>query len=168
MAKVADLTTKVGFKRADGCVFEGVNARGHNVWRYPSGFLDYEISFENDPGKTEQQHAPECDLEYIISKYVETGTPIQMQESDFTDFTQQPTAIEAMNSLNRAQAAFYNLPLQIRRRFDHNPGAFIDALKRPELKDELVSLGVFEAPKSPVMASEGHSGDGSAPEGGTP
>lgn len=154
MAKIADLTMKVGFKRSDGAVFEGKDPRGHNFWRLPNGVLDMEICFDGDPGKTEQQHAPECDLEYIISKYVESGTPIQIQESDFTDFTQQPTAIEAMQALNRAKEAFLNLPLAIRRRFDHNPGAFMDGLRNPALKDELIELGVFQAPQSAPAGQE--------------
>lgn len=131
------------------------------VKRHVSGVLSLEerlargaISFEDDPGLTEQSHRDSCDINRIMANYEKTGlVPVNSSAVPrHGDFTYAGDYHEAMNMLIAAQDSFMDLPAHVRKEYDNDPARFLDALEDPTEKAKLVALGVFiddQVPKVP-------------------
>ena len=102
-----------------------------------------------DPSLTQQQFRDEADINYIVRAYDTTGVYPSINPVDnsrvpmFGDFTGVPeSAQEAYNFILDAKANFDHLPLEIRKRFNYDPGEFLAFVEDPRNADELVRLGL--------------------------
>lgn len=55
-----------------------------------------------------------------------------------------------MNALIAADDSFMELPADLRARFDHNPGKFVDFCSDAKNRDELIKLGLVPKPADPA------------------
>lgn len=101
------------------------------------------------PSMTQQQFRDEADINYIISMYDSTGVmPTyhgdgQPAQPMFGDFAELPdNAQDVYNQMLAAKADFDNLPLDVRKRFDYDPAAFLAFVDDPNNADELVAMGL--------------------------
>lgn len=101
------------------------------------------------PSLTQQQFKDEADINYIISMYNSSGVMPsfhgdgQPSEPIFADFAELPDSAQEMyNQMLQAKANFDNLPLDIRKRFNYDPGAFLEFVDNPNNVDELVAMGL--------------------------
>lgn len=101
------------------------------------------------PSMTQQQFRDEADINYIISMYDSTGVmPTyhgdgQPAQPMFGDFAELPdNAQDAYNQMLAAKADFDNLPLDVRKRFNYDPAAFLAFADDPNNADELVAMGL--------------------------
>lgn len=101
------------------------------------------------PSMTQQQFRDEADINYIISMYDSTGVmPTyhgdgQPAQPMFGDFAELPdNAQDVYNQMLAAKADFDNLPLDVRKRFDYDPAAFLAFVDDPNNLDELVAMGL--------------------------
>ena len=115
--------------------------------RYSSGVREGWSS--TVPSMTQQQFKDEADINYIISMYDSTGVmPTfhgdgQPAQPMFGDFAELPdNAQEMYNRMIQAKANFDNLPLEVRKRFNYDPSAFLEFAENPNNLDELVSMGL--------------------------
>lgn len=101
------------------------------------------------PSMTQQQFRDEADINYIISMYDSTGVMPsyhgdgQPAQPMFGDFAELPdNAQDVYNQMLAAKADFDNLPLDVRKRFDYDPAAFLAFVDDPNNADELVAMGL--------------------------
>ena len=104
------------------------------------------------PSRTRQSEKNECNINNIMAKYEDTGqiTHIQNNPGQYGDFSEVPDYHSALNQIKRAQDTFDALPSQIRKRFDNDPGAFVEFVDNPKNNQELINMGLKTAPPGPT------------------
>lgn len=121
------------------------------------------------PGRTKSEFKDESDVNQILKRFqrrglvdhLAKGTPIY---GDFTGVTDYQTAIQQVKD---AEAAFLNLPSNIRRRFNNSPGELVMFLDDPDNLEEAIELGLAPGKKraSPAAQAEPPVEAGEAPAG---
>lgn len=105
------------------------------------------------PSLTHQSMKKECDINGIMARFEKTGILEHRNrfEGSYGDFTQTPNDYhESMNAVIAANDMFMTLPAKIRKRFQNDPGAYLDFVTDPDNIDEMVKLGL--ATKRPQEA----------------
>lgn len=118
-----------------------------------------EVVFE-DASLTRQEFAEDADINNIMRKY-SSGFPSSFSGSRpplFGDFSNVPDYQTALNKVIDAQERFSELPSQLRRRFDNDPGKLLEFLSSDANRDEAVKLGLINPPMNPPVASEPENG----------
>lgn len=99
--------------------------------------------FCNDPSKAIQSQKEEADINTIIRNFGLTGTVNQAAVpptyGDFSGVDDYRTALEAVKA---AEAAFLSVPANIRERFHHDPGAFLEFVENPANLEQLRAMGL--------------------------
>jgi phage internal scaffolding protein len=106
-----------------------------------------------------QQHArDESDINTIVRRFGLTGElPNNVRAPQYGDFTGVTDYHTAMNAVIAADAAFMQLPADIRTRFNNDAGSFVDFCSDDKNRAEAERLGLVSAT---VVATN------PAPEGG--
>lgn len=106
-----------------------------------------------DPTLAQQQFAEEANINTIVERFGLTGelpTNVRVPVSgDFTDITDYQTAL---NMVLDAEAAFMELPANVRARFENDPQKLQDFVEDASNLDEARRLGI--AVPAPVPAPE--------------
>lgn len=96
-----------------------------------------------DVSLTVQDPKDECDINRIMSRYVQSGVVPQVTrvplEGDFSDLVDYRSALEAVRAV---QESFSTLDAQVRQRFDHDPAKFHDFCLDPANLPELRKMGL--------------------------
>ena len=90
-----------------------------------------------------------------MAKYQKTGaiTHVQNNQAQY-GFATSLSFTESMNIVATAQSMFNELPSSIRGKFENNPGKFLDFVQDPDNADELVELGLANAPAPLPLGSD--------------
>lgn len=67
----------------------------------------------------------------------------------YADATVVPSYHEALELVSDAQEAFDELPSDIRRRFENDPGQYFDFVTNPENIPEMIKMGLAQDPDAP-------------------
>lgn len=106
-----------------------------------------------EPTRAQQQFIDECDINTIVRRFGITGqlpTDVRMPlQGDFTEVVDYQTA---HNMLIAADAAFMQMPAEVRKRFNHDAAAFVDFCSDPANRDEAIKLGLIDIPTPPPAA----------------
>lgn len=124
-----------------------VESSGHIVTKRDNGTLDVSLSFEGDPGKTEQSHKDSTDISYLLNNYVQSGEQPKIPEQVFQDFSDLPDYQTCLNIVKDIDHLFNSLPIEVKSAYDQNPALFMQAVEDPAQRERLVALGVFNAPE---------------------
>ena len=84
------------------------------------------------PSMTFQEDKEDADINCIMDKYARCGTlpNVSAKEPVYADLTTTPdNYLDAQNIVLDANAAFENLPSEIRREFNDNPLAMLEFLQ---------------------------------------
>lgn len=104
------------------------------------------VSFSCNPetGLTKQSDKDSCDIGLILKKYDQTGliTHVNNAVAQYGDYTKVNEYQESLNLVHKAQKAFDELPVDIRKRFAYDPGQFFEFATNPQNADEMVKLGL--------------------------
>ena len=118
------------------------------------------------PSMTQQQFKDEADINYIVSMFDSSGVmPTfhgdgQPAQPIFGDFASLPdNAQEMYNRMIAAKNNFDNLPLEVRKRFNYDPAAFLEFADNPENLDELVAMGLATKTTAVVPNLDDNSGN---------
>lgn len=98
---------------------------------------------------TKQEFKDECDINVLMKRYQKTGLfphPSGQQPRYVTNIG-MPDYQESLNIVMKAQEEFASLNSELRKRFENDPAKFLAFVNDPANADELVSLGLREAPK---------------------
>ena len=106
------------------------------------------LDFEGTETMTEQSHKDRCSVVNIMKQYDRTGliTHVNRATASYGDFTTVNEYQESLNMVIKAQDAFADIPSDIRERFNNDPGAFFEFATNPENREEMVSMGLADAP----------------------
>lgn len=101
------------------------------------------VKLDTGIGLTKQSHIKECDINNIMARYQKTGAISHMNNhaSDY-GFASSDDLHAALNTVNRANEMFNDLPSSIRTKFGNDPGLFLDFVQNPENMNEMVELGL--------------------------
>ncbi len=96
---------------------------------------------------TRQSEANACNINTIMAKYDKTGLlPVHNRESFYADVSQMGDYQSALENVRMADDAFMELPAKVRAKFDNEVGLFLDFCSDPGNRDEMVEMGLVEAP----------------------
>lgn len=102
------------------------------------------------PSMAKQEFKRECDINNILKQYSKTGMVQHVNkraaEGMYTDL---PDAIDFQDSLNlvrEAEASFMTLPARVRDQFGNDPAQFLAFCGDPANAEEMVKLGLRQAP----------------------
>lgn len=102
---------------------------------------------EKSPGRTRQDDLHRCDINNIVARYNSTGElPVKNREAFFADVSSMPDFATAFEVMDKAREGFYSLSAEVKSRFENNPAKFVDFTSNPANRDELVSMGLIDAP----------------------
>lgn len=112
----------------------------------------------NDESLTKQAFKEDCDINHIFKKWKKDGilNHVNRYQGRYEDVSSFQSYEDSLNTIARAEEAFSTLPADIRKRFDNDPGVFLEFVENPNNLDEMVKLGLAVA-KPVVEESPGPS-----------
>lgn len=111
------------------------------------------VYFTEDDDRTLQQYKDDADINTIVRRFGVTGEmPIAGRAPYYGDFSNVMDYHAALNAVREAESMFGQLPAELRKRFDNDPGKLLELVEDPDRFDELVELGLARA--KPVAAQE--------------
>jgi len=118
--------------------------------------------FFDEPSLTKQSFKDECDINVIMQRFKKVcGSDFLNRYSgylngSFGDFSSVTDYRSAIDQIQQARGVFEALPAKVRARFENDPAAFLDFVKNPANRDELVGLGLID----PKVGRPGDQGKG--------
>lgn len=115
-------------------------------------------------GLTHQSFKDECDINFIMKKYIETGylDPSLLKKAEYMD-AQEITFQDAMLIVKQAQSDFDSLPSALRKRFGNDPANFLDFVSDESNVDQMREMGLLppltESIKQAANATPSASGE---------
>lgn len=101
-----------------------------------------------DKSLTRQSEAQDADINVIVKRFNVTGQlPQGLRLPTYADFDGIFDFRTAMDAVRAAEAAFLQVPAEIRARFGNDPHLFVQFCSNPENLGELRKLGL--APEAP-------------------
>jgi len=106
---------------------------------------------DTGPGLTKQSMAKDTDINLIMAKYQKTGLVNFVNENQ-GEYMEAPELDfhQAIEYIAKSKELFDEMPSSLRKRFNNDPGEFLDFVHDENNADEMVSLGlakrVTEAP----------------------
>jgi phage internal scaffolding protein len=106
----------------------------------------------DEPSLTKQAFAEETDINYIMSKFANTGQLPTMIEREprYGDFTDAPTFENSMAIVVKAQEQFDALPAKVRERFNNDPAKFLEFASDSDNQKELIKMGLATERQTPA------------------
>lgn len=103
-------------------------------------------TINDEPTRTQQQFAEECDINYIMQKYEKTGqfTTHFKTGGKYADFSNIQDYQDMLHTVQYAQDAFMTLPADTRSRFRNDPQQLLNFLHDTNNYDEGVKLGLLQ------------------------
>jgi phage internal scaffolding protein len=97
---------------------------------------------------TQQHFKDETDIQKIIKQYDRTGLirHVARGVAQYGDYSQINEYREALDVVMMANASFMELPAAVRRRFNNDAGEFFEFATNPANAEEMVAMGLAEAP----------------------
>lgn len=107
------------------------------------------------PYVTKQADKKQTDINEIIRRYDKTGliTHVNTMQAWYPETPNQHEYKDALNLVMKAQEEFMNIPSDIRKRFDNDPGSFLEFVTDPKNIDELVEMGLANPPPAAPAAA---------------
>jgi phage internal scaffolding protein len=107
----------------------------------------------DDPSLAQQHAKDESDINTIVKRFGLTGElPSGVRAPTYGDFTDATDYHTAMNAVIAADAAFMQLPADIRTRFNNDAGAFVDFVSDDNNRAEAEKLGLVLPKAAPNVA----------------
>lgn len=102
-----------------------------------------------DETPVKQEFKDECDINVLMKRYQKTGlfpTPSGQGSPRYISNIDAPDYQESLNIVMKAKEEFGSLNSELRKRFDNDPAKFLAFCNDEANADELVKLGLREAP----------------------
>ena len=97
---------------------------------------------------TQQHMKKETDIREIIKKHDRTGiiNHVNRGIAQYGDYSEVNEYREALDLVNNAMGTFMELPSNIRKQFDNDPGEFFEFATNPDNAEKMVALGLAPSP----------------------
>lgn len=115
--------------------------------------------FCKDVSLAKESFKKQTDINYIVKKYLanspETWEYLSKVQRNYQDVSNITDYRTALNKVNEAKSHFMLLPPKVRYKFANGPAKFLDFIKDPKNKSEMVELGLIqkEQPKKEEIPS---------------
>lgn len=103
------------------------------------------VGIDCGEGLTEQSHAKQCDINYILDRYHKTG--LIAHAAKHAGRYDDVSALDFQNAMflvTEAQNMFNSLPANMRKRFGGDPAAFLDFVQDPLNAPEMARMGILK------------------------
>lgn len=119
----------------------------------PNGRLGV-MTVNEEPSRTQQQYAEECDINNIMRKYSTTGefTHLTSKQGRYADFSEIKDYRSMLHTVMEAESAFMALPADVRLRFKNDPHELLSFIQDTKNYDEALKLGLVN-PRTPPEAA---------------
>ena len=109
------------------------------------------VTIACDGGRTQQHFKDEADVNFIVDRWMSSGqlTHVSTAQAITGEFDTPEDFQDAVSRVLAAEAAFMELPAELRARFANSPAAFISFVSDGANQEEAVALGLAQAPASP-------------------
>nr|QJB18974.1 MAG: internal scaffolding protein [Microvirus sp.] len=108
-----------------------------------------------DPSLAQQHARDESDINTIVKRFGLTGElPSNLRTPTYGDFSDAMDYHASLNAVRAADAAFMQLPADIRTRFNNDAGAFVDFVSDDSNRAEAEKLGLVLPTAVPNLAPE--------------
>lgn len=140
----------------------------------PVSGLNFNPKDKNSRSVTQQSFAEEVDINNIISKFLKTGLlsdvdAINARKGVFSDVSNLGDFHSAMIKISQINDSFASLPVDVRAKFDYDPGKLIDWLANPANALEAVKIGLLtESDIVKVKGGEAAAGGAVVPPAAAP
>lgn len=116
----------------------------------PSEFTRVDCS--NLPSMTVQSEAESCDINRIVAQFDRTGLVTHLARGipQFADVSEVGDFQSAAQRVQEVSAWFMQLPAAIRKEFDNDPAALLDAAQDPSKTEIFVRHGLIPDDKKPA------------------
>lgn len=106
----------------------------------------YAIKF-TQPTLAQQHSKEEVDINNIMKRYIKTGVidHVTKYKPQYTENTMQDYQT-SQNIIIKADNMFQELPSQVRKQFDNDPGRFLEFVSDEKNHDKLAEMGLNNAP----------------------
>lgn len=113
-----------------------------------------EVAYDggDEPSRTRQEFAAECDINTIMARYEKTGVINHYNDGapQYMDLASGPVDLmDAMSILHDAEASFMRLPAVVRKEFDNDVYRFVAFAEQDENLDQMREWGL--APPAPAL-----------------
>ena len=101
---------------------------------------------------TQQSHAAGADVRNIIKQYDRTGLIANVNKgiARYGDYSEVNEYAEALQMVAQANESFAEIPSHIREQFNNNAGLFFEFATDPKNKEEMIKMGLAQAPETVV------------------
>lgn len=98
----------------------------------------------DEPSRTRQEFAAECDINTLMARYEATGVISHINERQpyYFDTTGAPDLREAIDIVRDAERAFMSLPAKVRASFDNDAVAWVDYAQDPKNLEQMREWGL--------------------------
>lgn len=98
------------------------------------------------PSMTKQSFKAECDINQILRKWQKTGLVEHVAQFDgrYDDVSGVVDYQDALGQVMAAEEAFASLPSGLRKRFENDPGKFMDFVLNDKNREEMRALGLLK------------------------
>ena len=108
-----------------------------------------------DETLTVQADKDECDINTLVKRFGLTGElPTNLRVPVNADFVAALDFKDAMNVIRESEVAFMEMPADVRARFNHDPGRFVDFASDPGNVAEMRKLGLAIPEAAPAAPAE--------------
>lgn len=116
----------------------------------------------DDPTLAVQSSKDECDINFIVNRYMRTGVLPAANHGVYADISEIGDLRESLEQVQFAQEAFMELPAEVRKYFDNDPVKLVEFAQDPRNHEKAIELGL-----APPRQPDSVPGAGQAPVGGT-
>lgn len=99
------------------------------------------------PSLTKQSEKDACDVNRIMAKYKSSGVLDHVASATSRNFLDVSEVVDyqtALNTVQRAEDAFFSLPAKVRSRFHNDPHQLLVFLRDSSNRDEARKLGLLQ------------------------
>lgn len=135
---------------------ELANRQGYNDKGQPlrSAYVPHDPvdEYNDEPSRTVQEWAADCDINNLMAQYERTGVLNHWnhgQQGEYLDLSDVPDLRQALEHLDVANQAFMRLPATVRREFDNDPAKFVEFAQDRENLPQMRTWGLAPAEPEP-------------------
>lgn len=109
--------------------------------------IDFTEVTDHNRSKTKQSFKDECDINILLRSMRTQGDLVKLSTvvGEYGDFSSTLTYHDALNQVLEAEAAFLELPSDVRTRMRNDPGIFLEFMGDPANVEESIALGLRPA-----------------------